>query len=96
MAKLCAMVTMQAPRGADGGSKIQAFALPFKLVEDSGKVYKSIYSQCLSTIVLCYHVPEVQINKLLKQSLGGFASPHMEPCMCTNTRTHLHSDESTE
>ena len=54
MAKLCAMVTMQAPRGADGGSKIQDFALPFKLVEDGGKVYKSIYSHCLSIHIIIY------------------------------------------
>ena len=38
MAKLCAMVTMQVPRGrggADGGSKIQDFALPLKLVANT-------------------------------------------------------------
>ena len=35
VAKLCALVTMQGPREADGGSRIQDFALPLKLVADS-------------------------------------------------------------
>ena len=34
VAKLCALVTMQGPRGA-GGSNIQDFTLPLKLVADS-------------------------------------------------------------